>query len=123
MKQMFKVTIAMALIVLAIVFISAKPGAAPQAATGEYAILTYFPYSGSPYIVEGERYSVRIFYGNKNAENVKISREELSAKQMSTIVASVLDRLSGEGYQLVSTITTGNASASTEIHCFLKKAK
>jgi len=91
----------------------------------QYAVLTYYPYMVTPYKVENERYSVRIFYGDK-MENIKLTKEELAQGQMSSHIAVILSRLSNEGYSLVSTsaVSSGSqVSIDTEVHCFLKKVK
>lgn len=101
-----------------------KPDSPLQSPPDEYAILTYMPYSATPYAIQGERYSVKIFYGDKPFELVKFTKDELEEKGLMALVAKLLGRLSTEGYTLVSTnVLNSSTSTSTEVHCFLKRTK
>lgn len=127
MKRTIKFTSIIALIGLVSIYGIITAFSNPQISNSEYAILTYYPYSATPYIVERERFSLRVFYSDKNVENIKLTKEELAEKPFSSVVATTLARLNKEGYTLISTSAvstihgTGTTDTDTEIHCFLKK--
>jgi hypothetical protein len=126
MKKTVTIVLAIAIIGLASItgILFGKSNSGSQAASDDYAILTYMPYSGTPYTFNGDRYSIRVYYGQKQVEYIKLTKEELDEKALLTAVAKLLGRLSGEGYTLISTnVISISSSTSSEIHCFLKKVK
>jgi hypothetical protein len=130
MKKTARITITCILILFGIVstygIMAGKSGADFQSATDEYAILTYYPESGVPYIIGRQGFSARIFYGDNRVENIALTKEEVKSQPISNAVAGVLARLSGEGYTLISTSVVSTVKGSQtdhEIHCFLKKGK
>ena len=95
-----------------------------QSTTEEYAILTYYPDSPVPYVIGRQGFSAKIFYGNNKVENIELSKEEVKSRPISSVVTSLLARLSQEGYTLISTSvvsTVEGTRTDNEIHCFLKK--
>lgn len=85
----------------------------------EFAILTFYPYSATPYRIDKEQCTARIYYSSRN-EMVKFSKQELDTKASMSLAASILERLSNEGFTLVSTSVT---SIPGETICYLRKVK
>lgn len=126
MKKTVKIALVIVIIGLASIsgIIFGKSNSGFQTPSDDYAILTYMPYSGTPYTFKGDRYSIRVYYGEKPVEYIRLTKEELEEKALLTAVAKLLGRLSNEGYALISTnVISDNTLTGAEIHCFLKKAK
>ena len=132
MNNLTKITCAVVLIGLVSTYgiLLGKSNSNTPVDAEQYAVLTYYPYSYTPYKIESERYSVRVLYGGTKVENIKLTKEELAQAPLSNHVATILSRLSNEGYSLVSTSAVlsslsgpNGMSTETEVHCFLKKEK
>jgi hypothetical protein len=128
MKKAARITITCLLILFALVstygIIAGKSGSDFQSTPDDYAILTYYPESGVPYIIGRQGFSARIFYGDSRVENISLTKEEVKSQPISSAVAGILARLSGEGYKLISTSVVSTVKGNQtdhEIHCFLKK--
>lgn len=132
MNKVTKITCAVILIGLISTYgvLSGKSNSNIRVDAEQYAVLIYFPYIFTPYKIESEKYSVRVLYSGGKVENIKLTKEELAQGPMSSHVATILSRLSTEGYNLVSTNSVlssaqgpSGMSIDTEVHCFLKKVK
>jgi hypothetical protein len=129
MNKTASITITGVLILLALVstygFMSGKSDSVLQPAAEQYAILTYYPDSGVPYVIGRQGFSARIFYGDNRVENISLTKEEVKSTPISNAVTGLLARLSQEGYTLVSTsvvLTVEGTRTESEVHCFLKKS-
>lgn len=84
----------------------------PPQATADFIIITYNPFSSQL------KSQVSVHYGGDKVENIDLTKEEVK-KTPSNYMVGLLAKFSGEGYELVSTVS----SSPNTIVCFLRKPK